>query len=169
MTLKRTPITRKTPLVRRTPLPRGNATLARTVKIKTPPARRRPRVTGPTAAERALVVDRAGWCCELCGRRLGHHDTGFVAPYSIHHRQPRSLGGSSRPERNAAYNLLLLCGSATSLGGCHQLVESRRAHAEEQGWLVRHGLDPAEVPVYVTGYGAVLLTGDGRYAPVVTV
>lgn len=168
MTLKRTPLARKAPLVRRAELPRGPVRSLNATRVKTP-ARRRPRDTGPTPAERALVVDRAGWCCELCGRRLGHHDTGFVAPHSIHHRQPRGLGGSSRPERNAAYNLLLLCGSATSLGGCHQLVESRRAHAEEQGWLVRHGTDPAEVPVYVTGYGAVLLTGDGRYAPVVTV
>lgn len=164
MALKRTPIARKTPLVRRAGLSQGPRRSLDGARVKTS---RRRRDTGPSSGQRALVTDRAGWCCEICGRRLGHHDTGWTHAHSHHHRQPRALGGSSRPEANAAYNLLLLCGTGTT--GCHGQVEADREHAEELGWLVRHGLDPAEVPVYVTGYGAVLLTPDGRYAPVVTV
>ena len=83
---------RKTPL-RRTPL-RAVADGER-VKVK------RPKSTGPRAAVRLVVVSRAGGSCELCGVPVAMIDddgrTTPIAAYSIHHRQPRGMGGTDDP------------------------------------------------------------------------
>lgn len=142
MSLHRSGIARKSQLVRAKPLPRAKR--ERAARVKATAVRRRD--TGPTPAQRALVAERAGYCCELCPTVL-HDGDGWIADHSFHHRQARGMGSSRRPETNAAYNLLLLCGSATTPGGCHEFVEKHRTAAEAEGWLVRHGQDPAEVPV----------------------
>lgn len=168
MTLRRTGIARKTPL-RRTPFKARKRMVAAARVRKTP----RPRDTGPTPAQRAMVAERAGYRCELCGRPL-HNGTEWFLTHSFHHRQARGMGSSRRPETNAAYNLLLVCGSGVSR--CHGFIEGHRTAAEAEGWLVRHGQDPAVVPVTVhagaTGRHVgvetirVLLTGDGDYQEV---
>jgi hypothetical protein len=117
--------------------------------------------TGPTWAQRELVIDRALGCCEICGRILFDERARVVGPYSVHHRQPRGMGGSSRREINSPANLLLLCGDATTPGGCHAHVESNRALAYGNGWLVRASADPAEVPVLLAGGDWYRLTDDG--------
>lgn len=172
MSLRRTALTRKTPLaaggpLRRTPLARGRELRAR----KAVQARRRD--TGPSLTSRALVVDRAAGCCEMCGRIL-HDGYEWLETHSFHHRQPRGAGGSSRQEVNSPSNILLLCGTGTD--ACHGFVEAHRRSAEQEGWLVRHGTDPAEVPVTVFAGGdadlahtftrRVLLTDDGQYLEV---
>lgn len=155
MSLKRTPIARKTEL-RRTPMPAGKRDARARVTVP-----RKRKETGPTPAQRALVAERAAWCCEVCGHRL-HDGTGWTAAHSFHHRQARGAGGSSRPETNSPTNILLLCG--TGVTGCHGFIESHRALAEADGWLVRHGIDPATVHVTVDRHGEpVLLTPDGEY------
>lgn len=131
------------------------------------------RDTGPTPAQRALVAERSGYCCEVCGLLL-HDGQSWLADHSFHHRQARGMGSSKRPETNAAYNLLLLCGSGDSR--CHGYIEAHRRAAEAEGWLVRHGQDPAAVPVTVHAgpIGAllgletvrVILTEDGDYQDV---
>lgn len=152
MTLRRTGIARKTEM-RRTAVKRERAVAPR--------ARRRD--TGPTPAQRTLVAERAGYCCELCGDRL-HDGDAWSAPHSFHHRQPRGMGGSRLDTANAAYQLLLTCGTGTT--GCHGFIESHRSMSEAEGWLVRHGFDPAVVPVTVDRCaGPVLLTADGDYQP----
>lgn len=154
MSLRRTPMTRKSEL-RRTPMKR-----ARRARVIAGPRRD----TGPTTAQRTLVAERAGYACELCGARLHDGDT-WSAVHSFHHRQARGAGGSSRPEVNSPANVLLLCGSGVT--GCHGFIESHRAMAESEGWLVRHGFDPAEVPVTVDRvHVSVLLTHDGDYQEV---
>lgn len=133
---------------------------------------RKRRDTGPTPAQRAMVAERAAYCCELCGIRL-HDGAAWGTEHSFHHRQARGLGGTSRSESNAPTNLLLVCGTGTT--GCHGFIEAHRTSAEQEGWLVRHGLDPAEVVVTVyaglhatptTFTRRVLLTTDGEYQEV---
>lgn len=171
MSLRRTALARKTQLrggggpLRRTPLGQSREPRPRVVK--------RRRDTGPKPEQRNLVVDRAAGCCELCGRIL-HDGYEWLETHSFHHRQPRGAGGSSRPEVNSPANILLLCGTGTQ--ACHGFVEAHRRSAEAEGWLVRHGTDPAEVPVTVFAGGdadlahtftrRVLLTDDGQYLEV---
>lgn len=113
------------------------------------------RPTGVDVETRAAVYERAGWSCEICGKSLAGVD------WSLHHRRPRQMGGNRSPWINAPTNLLLLCGSGTT--GCHGLVESNRRLAYESGWLVRAGLDPAEVPVEIRNRGLLYLSPDGTY------
>jgi hypothetical protein len=98
--------------------------------------------------------------CEICGRQLYVAVRGWVAPHSIHHRQPRQMGGTRRPEINSPANLLLICDDGTERS-CHRHVEANRARARENGWLVRAGADPAEVPVLLEGGDRYLLTDAG--------
>lgn len=108
---------------------------------------------------RLAVRERSQGRCEACGRQPAQ---------GVHHRQPRSAGGSWSPA-----NLLDLCGSGTT--GCHGLVE---AHLDpigpartpdvstyELGLHVRRGQNPADVPVRlnhpVYGAGWWWLNDDG--------
>ena len=173
MSLRRTALARNTQMarggpLRRTPLSRGREQRPRPVA-----GTQWARDTGPTSATRGLVLDRAAGCCEMCGRLL-HDGYDWLEVHSFHHRQPRGMGGTSAVAANSAANLLLLCGTGTD--GCHGFVEAHRTSAEEEGWLVRHGLDPAEVPVTVFAGGdadlahtftcRVLLTDEGTYLEV---
>lgn len=122
---------------------------------------------GPSAVERLVVAVRADFRCELCGLVLGAYDGENVEwsrhrEYSFHHRQPRGSGGTRDPLTNTPPRLLLLCGSATTPDGCHTTVETQRAMAYANGWLVRRPTDPASVPVelYV---GRKFLTLSGTY------
>lgn len=63
---------------------------------------------------------------------------------------------------NSPANLLLVCGDATTPGGCHAWIETNRAEALRRGLLVRSTADPATVPVQLEGGDWVLLTHDGR-------
>ena len=115
----------------------------------------RTRDTGPDAGTRALVVTRAGGRCERCG----------AVPFgifSIHHRLPRRMGGTSDPAVNGAANLVYLCGSGTT--GCHGEMESQRNVAYLAGLLLRSGQDPASEPVKLC-YGWVYLTPEGTKVP----
>ena len=166
MSLRRTALARKTELRRGAALARTGIARTREAGARKIKASQRTRDTGPPPATRQLVVDRAGGCCEVCGTLL-HDGYGWLAAHSIHHRQPRGMGGTSRPEINSPANLLLLCGSATSPEGCHAVIEKRREAAIALGYLVPQGTDPAATSVYITPPGArvrrVLLTHDGHY------
>lgn len=158
--MKRSPMPeRKTPLSRRTPLrvvTDGEAT----------PRPKRHRSTGPRAVQRLVIISRAGGSCEVCGQPVALIDDGEVTPisaFSVHHRQPRGMGGSTVEDINTAPNLLLVCGSATSPGGCHQMIESQRALSYANGWLVQRPTNPADVPVLIFAGVRVYLTNDGRY------
>lgn len=159
--MRRTPIVRRTPLTSRSPLARTPMkprpkVMRRTAAKAREKATKARRDTGPSPSQRRLVFDRAFGCCEICGRVIVP-----FAGHSYHHRQPRRMGGSSRPEINSPANLLLLCGTATSPGGCHAFVESNRTRAYANGWLVRASADPTEVPVLLEGGDQCLLTDDG--------
>ena len=89
---------------------------------------------------RKYIHERDEGRCQRCGRFIGS------GPRSVHHRRPRGMGGSKYA--NTAANLLLLCGTGTSAGGCHAWVEGSRTRAEKYGFLVRQGHDPAAKPVF---------------------
>jgi len=108
---------------------------------------------------RREVLDRDGYECQRCGRSVR-----LLLRYSLHHRRPRAAGGSKHA--NFAANLITLCGSATSGGGCHAWVETEaRTVAMAQGFLVRQGHDPRSFAVLrfaVTDHPSwQVLTDDG--------
>lgn len=108
------------------------------------------------ARGRAAVRERSQGRCEACGRQPAH---------GVHHRQPRSAGGTWSPA-----NLLDLCGDGVR--GCHgrveahlDLVTGEPADTYALGLHVHRGADPADVPVRlahpVYGAGWWWLNDDG--------
>ena len=65
------------------------------------------------------------------------------------------MGGTGKED--SAENLMNLCGSGTQ--GCHGWIEGHREEAMEQGWLVRRGMEPEEVPVAYRGQWCWLTSG----------
>ncbi len=102
---------------------------------------------------RVTVLDRDGLTCVRCGAPIS------LADYSLHHRRPRGMGGTRDVRINFPSNLLTLHGSGTT--GCHGWVESHRAEAFEQGYLLRDVADAATTPV-LTSAGWLLFTDDGE-------
>lgn len=99
------------------------------------------RRTGPTAEVIEVVHQRSGWMCEHCHQRRAAQQ---------HHRRPRGMGGTRRPDANCAAALVDLCLE------CHGLVESERAWARDHGWLIRQTADPATERVWLGGRWVLL-------------
>lgn len=114
------------------------------------------RSRGPSQYVRGQVIARADSRCEWC-------DAYSTFGMSVHHRQPRGMGGSRKVHVNAAANLLLLCGSGTT--GCHGWVESNRRVSVTWGLLVPRPAFPATTPVFYRKNGWVLLDDDGGVHP----
>jgi len=111
------------------------------------------RRTDPTAATVRLVRERDLGACVRCGT---------TSNLTTHHRRARGMGGSRWPGINLPANLLTLCGSGTT--GCHGTIESYRATARNDGYLVSQHADPADLPVF-TWRGWVRIDNDGGLAP----
>lgn len=90
------------------------------------------------------IAKRDLWSCVCCG--VGVQGDRGVS-WSIHHRIPRGMGGTTDPRLNSPANLVLLCGSGTT--GCHGSVEHYRDKARERGLLLWRSQDPETVPVEV--------------------
>lgn len=86
-----------------------------------------------------IVVLRDRNRCRRCGRTVD------ILNYSIHHRQPRGMGGRKNADHKS--NLVLLCGSGVD--GCHGWVEQNRTEAVALGWLVLRNSqdDPEQIPM----------------------
>lgn len=106
------------------------------------------RETGFAPMVRCLIYERSAGRCERCND--------WASDCQIHHRRPRGMGGTRRPDTNTTSAGVLLCGS------CHRIVESYRAQAYDDGWLVRQSQSPREVPVLRRGV-RVLLDDEGGY------
>lgn len=120
-----------------------------------------------------LLVVRSGQRCEArtpwCfGDRQGKSGPGGYlhdvarGRVSIHHRRPRGMGGTDRPDTHSLPNLMLLCGSGTI--GCHGFIESHRTVALARGYLLpKEGprSRPAHEPVVLPGGQRVLLDPYG--------
>lgn len=106
---------------------------------------------GVSPDDRLVVLTRAFFLCERCGKRVDQS--------SIHHRTPRGMGGTRKKEINEPQNLLLLCGSGTT--GCHGWIESHREEGYETGFLVRRGYKPEETPITPLDGKTFIIHKDG--------
>lgn len=97
------------------------------------------RPQGLSKPVRDTVLERDRYRCFRCGRSV------LEGMYSLHHRRPRGMGGSSSPLTNLAANALTLCGTGTT--GCHGWAESHRRQAIRLGLILPQGIDPSMVPV----------------------
>jgi hypothetical protein len=98
---------------------------------------------------RRIVRERSGGICEVCG---------IAYATNFHDRKNRSQGGKREPA-----NGLDVCGSGTT--GCHGFITGHPKLSYENGWSVRSGGNPAEVPVRLPRHGWVLLDQVGGYTP----
>lgn len=95
---------------------------------------------------RHAFFEREREACFRCRRSLRFEGRGFE--WSAHHRMPRKSGGVGRKGSefelmiSGITNCLILCGHATTPGGCHAWVEQYRALAEDYGYIVRRGINP---------------------------
>src|SRR5690242_5745422 len=111
-------------------------------------------------AFRAAVLERDGTTCQCCGIDV------TLKLASIQHRIPRGAGGSARV--NVVSNGVLVCGSATTPGSCHNWMEhEERAIARDNGWLLpknNPSIDPSKEPILLYN-GRFLLEADGSRTP----
>ena len=111
-------------------------------------------------AFRRVVLTRDGTTCQFCGEDV----TNKLA--SIQHRIPRGMGGSALV--NIPSNGVLVCGSATTPGSCHNDIEHvDRAQAQRLGYLIPKlsGVHPSTVPLWTFTHGWVLLDDSGGWIP----
>lgn len=169
---RKTPLTAKTGLTTRTELSRGSeltraSSLPRGVHVPRPRSTaQRGSSTGRSDQGTPIPRDLAAWileraedCCDWCGAYC------LNGPYSRQHRAARGMGG--RSGANTAENLVLLCGTANSPGGCHLRCEHDDLDAaREAGFRLRPGEDPAATPIHRHGVSWVLPTSEG-WTPVV--
>jgi len=117
-----------------------------------------------------LLVVRSGQRCEArtpacLGSTAGKSSPGGYLHeltrqrVNIHHRRPRGMGGTNRPDTNTLANLLLVCGAGNVMG-CHGYLEKARTIALARGYLLpKEGPEsvPAEQPLVLPGGRRVLL------------
>lgn len=79
------------------------------------------------------------------------------------------MGGSSLKWINSPENLVLVCGSATSAGHCHQHIESHPDAARARGFRLGFNDSAAETPVIDSNGDTWFLYPEGHrsmFAPV---
>lgn len=96
---------------------------------------------------------------EVVGRQLGLCAVGELPlvgargwQWSIHHRLPQGMGGTSLPWWKDPDWLIAVCGHGTI--GCHGWIESNRTAAIDLGYLLQHTIpatDPTSVLVVPRG------------------
>lgn len=109
---------------------------------------------GPTLEVVDAVLERESFSCACCGMGVGPEGRGVG--WSIHHRLRRSQSVD-----HSIQNLLLLCGSGTTL--CHGRVHAEPAAARAGGWMLSGRQEPLAVPVLIAGQRWVYLTSIGTY------
>lgn len=96
------------------------------------------------SAQRPDLWERCAGRCEVSGRPLDY-DT-----FDMHHRRNKGMGGTSRDDVDALWNLLALHPDVHN--GGPQSVHGRRQWSEERGYLVPKGVDEVGLwPVYLYG------------------
>ena len=94
--------------------------------------------------------------------RETHIERGTGFGWAIHHRRPKSKGGTSLAWVNAAANGVVLCEAH------HRHVHANPAESYANGFLVRaNGIQrPDEVAINHKTLGLVYLTDEGGWSPV---
>jgi hypothetical protein len=106
------------------------------------------------------IWDRDKGRCAWCGTPItGERGVNW----SVHHREPRGMGGTTSGYVGRPSNGVLLHGTGTD--GCHGYIEQHRAEADDKGFLVsRIGIErPRAVPIKHAVHGIVRLRDDGTY------
>jgi hypothetical protein len=104
------------------------------------------------------IWDRDEGRCAWCGTPIwGERGLNW----SVHHLEPRGMGGTNSPHAGRPSNGVLLHGSGTT--GCHGYVEQHRDEAEAKGFLIsRNGMErPGNVRIDHAVHGKCLLADDG--------
>jgi len=113
-------------------------------------------------AARRIVLERDQNTCQRCGANV------LYKLASVQHRIARGRGGSAEDRIWSPANLALLCGSATTPGSCHNLVENEdRERGKDEGWVLpmnNPDIDPSKEPL-LTCRGWVLLDNEGGWVP----
>ena len=93
-------------------------------------------MTGFSNHVRQFIFARSEGFCEVMASGCE------LAATEIHHRRPRAMGGTNRPETNYASNGLAICRR------CHLKCESSRNWARDNGFILLQSDDPAKTPVW---------------------
>ena len=93
-------------------------------------------MTGFSAGVRHTILARSEGYCEVMAAGC------TLMATDIHHRRPRGMGSTKRPETNYASNGLNCCRP------CHLRCESMRSWARDHGFLLGQSDDPASTPVW---------------------
>jgi hypothetical protein len=104
------------------------------------------------------VWERDKGLCQRCGKWVALEQRGVAFGWSVQHRKHRSRGGDNRMS-----NLIVLCGSGTTL--CHGWVEGNPLAAQEDGWAVPGWVPNEDIyqhPVS-TPWGLCMLDDEGGY------
>lgn len=105
---------------------------------------------------RELLWKRSGGRCEVSGRPLDPET------FDVHHRRNKGMGGTSRPDRDAVWNLLAL--DPVIHNGGPQSVHGRRKWAQDRGFLIPKNVNRIRLwPVKLHDTTWVLLRPDGEY------
>lgn len=108
--------------------------------------------------QRRPLWDRCYGICEVSGRPIEYET------FDMHHRRPKAMGGTDRPNVNDLDNLLALHPDVHN--GGPGSVHGQPSWSRPRGYLVRQGVDrPGAVPVLLLGQYWVLLGKDGVYYP----
>lgn len=103
---------------------------------------KRPKMSPEERSARKITRARSEGQCEI----HGDHPAS-----DMHHRLNRSQGGQWSPD-----NLLHICHAI------HMHITTSPQMAMEQGWTVRSGRNPADVPVWLAGRGWCFLHANGH-------
>ena len=93
-------------------------------------------MTGFSQHVKQMIFARSEGYCEVLSLACE------LAATEIHHRRPRGMGGTKKPETNYASNGLAICRR------CHLKCEAMRSWAIDNGFIVRQSDNPAEIPVW---------------------
>lgn len=119
-------------------------------------------MSGFTREVESLIIVRDLGCCAACGAHVAHLERGTGFGWAVHHRRPKSKGGTSLAWVNEAGNGVLLCEAH------HRDVHAHPAVSYANGFMVRaNGIQrPDMVPIVHALLGRVLLTNAGGWMPV---
>lgn len=98
---------------------------------------------------RRIVHQRAGSCCERCGRSIVN------IPAEMDHRRAKGMGGSLRKSTHSPANASLLCAD------CHRWKHANPNKAADSGWHVRQWESPETVPLIDAFGNRFLFEMDG--------
>lgn len=106
---------------------------------------------------RRAAYDREGGRCLVSGQPLGDRDGDT---WHLHHRRPKSMGGTRRANEDTLPNVIAVMPSA------HREIHAHPDRSRPLGWLLPHTEEePGRIPLR-TWRGWRFLTDDGGYREV---